>query len=195
MERLMVSADDNEAIVVILSKYVRIVDGINRDNKIREEAGSRLAAAEKQRQNCVAAFRIFDFDISQDSVFDAIKERIGENAWNRAIDVARPMEEMQESNPLPPPTVEENEEPTENHSIKDLVLSRLALGAVAGVRASEIRNFVQQSIGKIIHEKTVGMTLYRLQKEGLVRRDGHIWFLAETRVEAGNPGAGSAGAD
>ncbi len=74
--------------------------------------------------------------------------------------------------------------------IRDIVLDRLKAAGTKGDRATPIRKFIERVYGGNIHEKTVGMTLYRLAKDGLVRRHGRTWFLAEN---AGSPGADTPG--
>ena len=71
--------------------------------------------------------------------------------------------------------------------LSEVVLERLRAVGEKGMKAVEIRNFILATYHSQIHEKSVGMTLYRLQVAGEVRRDGHIWFLASP--EAKNPGA------
>jgi hypothetical protein len=77
--------------------------------------------------------------------------------------------------------------------IRDVVLERLEAAGGMGSKASAIREFYERAFGKTIHEKTVGMTLYRLQREGLVRREGHTWFLAPPKTETENPGGDTPG--
>jgi hypothetical protein len=62
--------------------------------------------------------------------------------------------------------------------IRDIVLDRLKEAGESGSKAAPIQAFIQATYGQAIHDKTVGMTLYRLQRENLVRREGHIWFYA-----------------
>ncbi|MCB1500992.1 MAG: hypothetical protein KDK07_14575 [Bauldia sp.] len=77
--------------------------------------------------------------------------------------------------------------------IKDIVLARLKDAGAAGSGATAIRKYIEQVYGEI-HRKTVGMTLYRLSKDGLVRRDGNTWFLAKPHeAETRNPGADTPG--
>lgn len=76
--------------------------------------------------------------------------------------------------------------------VADVILDRLRAAANSGAKAVDIRSFISQTYHVEIHEKTVGMTLYRLQKDGHVRRKGHTWFLASS--EAKNPGDGAPGA-
>ena len=75
--------------------------------------------------------------------------------------------------------------------IADIVLEQLRLAGNAGTKAADIRRYILNTYNADIHEKTVGMTLYRLQKEEKVRREGHTWFLAPQK--AGNPGGATPG--
>jgi hypothetical protein len=78
--------------------------------------------------------------------------------------------------------------------IADIVLERLKEAGEDGEKAAAIRRYILATYNADIHEKTVCMTLYRLQKDGEVRRDGHTWFLASI-PEAKDPGAEDAGAN
>jgi hypothetical protein len=78
-------------------------------------------------------------------------------------------------------------------TLRDVILERLKVAGSEGSKAAPIREFYERTFGKIIHEKTVGMTLYRLQNDGLVCREGHTWFLAPPKAETGNPGAETPG--
>ena len=55
-----------------------------------------------------------------------------------------------------------------------------------GSKAKPIQDYIEATYNTKIHDKTVGMTLYRLQKDDFVYRRGHTWFIAE---KAMNPGA------
>jgi hypothetical protein len=78
-------------------------------------------------------------------------------------------------------------------TLRDVILERLKVAGSEGSKAAPIGEFYERTFGRIIHEKTVGMTLYRLQKDGLVRHEGHTWFLAPPKAETGNPGADTPG--
>jgi hypothetical protein len=77
---------------------------------------------------------------------------------------------------------------TGRQTLRDVILERLRVAGAEGSKAAPIREFYERTFGKGIHEKTVGMTLYRLQNDGLVRHEGHTWFLAPPKAETGNPG-------
>jgi hypothetical protein len=69
----------------------------------------------------------------------------------------------------------------------DIIVDRLTVAGTDGSKAAEIRRFILNTYDADIHEKTVGMTLYRLQKDGVVRRDGHVWFLGPPEVDEPAP--------
>lgn len=85
--------------------------------------------------------------------------------------------------------------PVRRPPLREIVLEQLKITAPAERKAAELREYIERTYGEIIHEKTVGMTLYRLSKEGLVRRDGHNWFLGTVQAETGNPGVVAPGVD
>lgn len=80
--------------------------------------------------------------------------------------------------------------------IKAIVLDRLKTAGDKGSKAAPIRIHIERVYGGEIHEKTVGMTLYRLAQNGIVRREGQTWFLVEPKeAETGNPGAETPGSN
>jgi hypothetical protein len=78
-------------------------------------------------------------------------------------------------------------------TVREVILERLEVAGKSGSKASAIREFYERTFGRPIHEKTIGMTLYRLQLDGLVRHEGHTWFLAPPKAETGNPGGETPG--
>jgi hypothetical protein len=78
-------------------------------------------------------------------------------------------------------------------SVREIALERLELASEEGLKAADLREFIETTYAGEIHEKTVGMTLYRLLKDGLVRREGHKWFFVPQNAERKNPGAGTPG--
>jgi hypothetical protein len=79
--------------------------------------------------------------------------------------------------------------------VRIAVLKHLLNAGAAGAKAAAIREEYEREYGIILHEKTVGMTLYRLAKEGLARRKGHFWFSVHPpqRGETENPGGEAPG--
>lgn len=60
--------------------------------------------------------------------------------------------------------------------LREFLLGQLQQIGSTGGKAAGLRALYEQTFAKKIHEKTVGMTLYRLLKQGEVHRDGHTWF-------------------
>ncbi len=59
-----------------------------------------------------------------------------------------------------------------------------------------MREFIEKTYGETLHEKTVGMTLYRLSQDNLVHRDGHTWFFGPPPpAETENPGVAAPGSN
>lgn len=63
-----------------------------------------------------------------------------------------------------------------HQSIKALVLEAVRMAYPNPVRAADVRRDLA-SRGHIIHEKTVGMTLYRWSQKGRVRREDRDWYF------------------
>ena len=77
--------------------------------------------------------------------------------------------------------------------VRDAVLDRLRIMAPEGQKAAALRLHLDISHSMRLHEKTVGMTLYRLSQEGLVHRKGQTWFYGPQAgqslpASAENPG-------
>lgn len=75
-------------------------------------------------------------------------------------------------------------------SVTDFVLESAREAYPKPVRAAELRKELEQR-GLEVHEKTVGMTLYRWLKRGALRREKIDWyFIPEDQREKENPGSG-----
>lgn len=59
----------------------------------------------------------------------------------------------------------------------DIILDALSESFPKPLRSGELRQIIQERLGRPIHQKTPGMSLYRLAKAGKVRREGVNWFL------------------
>ena len=93
------------------------------------------------------------------------------------------------TSPQPSPSAQSTERPP----IREIALSRLALAGEKGALAADIRDFIKSNYPGDIHYKTVGMTLYRLLKDGLITRQGHTWFALPQSAEKANPGGETPG--
>ena len=85
--------------------------------------------------------------------------------------------------------------PFETMRISDRVTLYLAENQSRGIKAAEIRTYLKQAYAIETHEKTVGMTLYRLSQERppKVHRKGHTWFFGPPPAETENPGGETPG--
>jgi hypothetical protein len=69
--------------------------------------------------------------------------------------------------------------------ISDIILDRLkAAGFATGSKAAPIQDYIEETYSTQLHDKTVGMTLFRLARDGLVRRDGHTWYITPKGLDA-----------
>lgn len=82
--------------------------------------------------------------------------------------------------------------------IRDIILDQLKVAGESGLRSAIIQKYIETAYSAQIHDKTVGMTLYRLSKELLVHRFGQTWFYgppasSSLLVKPENPGVGTPG--
>jgi len=125
-----------------------------------EAAKAAKKAADAKYKECLAAARLFDFDLQKE--------------WTAYREAQPEMFDPQAEKPTVPEPMEP--EP-DQRTIKERVLDAARAAHPHPVRASGLRNLLEQQ-GVKTHEKTIGMTLYRLLKDGKVRRDGWDWFYA-----------------
>jgi hypothetical protein len=50
-----------------------------------------------------------------------------------------------------------------------------------------MRKEIEAKLGRKLHEKTIGMTLYRLSRKGLSKRDGLTWYPTAKAAESKTP--------
>lgn len=77
--------------------------------------------------------------------------------------------------------------------VRMIVLDRLGAALPNGLKAADIRRYIDDTYKSEVHDKTVGMTLYRLLKDGLARREGHTWFSVPPESKTKIPGVGAPG--
>jgi len=97
---------------------------------------------------------------------------------------------------LPSEAQAQTDAPRKRPPIKNIVLDRLREAGKEGSKSAPIRRYIERVYDDKVHEKTVGMTLYRLSKQGLVRREGQTWFFVPPEeAETENPGAATPGSE
>jgi hypothetical protein len=149
----------------------------------RADILSRLRRVESEIADCRATARLFQLDIEFPPDEQEAQAAAPEAADRQAKQLIERVDPLQER-----PTAR-------RQTLRDILLEQLKLAGETGSKAAPLREFFERTTGQIIHEKTVGMTLYRLLKDGLVHRTGHTWFFgpppAAAGVEMENPGASS----
>ncbi|TPJ30937.1 hypothetical protein [Mesorhizobium sp. B2-7-2] len=207
---------EKAAVFSILVRQVEAQEAKAAAEKQIAECTERAAEAQAIIANVRPALSVFGFDTSAPKLWDLVKAAIGNEAYLRAFRVARGEEERTQTvaagksgdeheyeetgdegetdeNEAEMENETDNIEESEAPKIKDVVIERLRQSGEQGARLSEIKEFVTAQ-GIPMHEKTVGMTLYRLSKDGLTRRAGRTWYyippaetegkiVAEGRVE------------
>jgi hypothetical protein len=154
----------SDPLVTILTRYKQLCTEHSsaQENVDRMQAHQRGLMA--QINDCFAAARVFGFDLVDEFQRES-KNTSGQPRLNMPDPVLTALFPM----PVPPVRGEV--------TIKDLVLDLAEKAYPAPVRASRLRHDLI-SRGHDIHEKTVGMTLYRLSQAGYVRRIGsRDWFF------------------
>ncbi|WP_435640724.1 hypothetical protein [Micavibrio aeruginosavorus] len=101
-------------------------------------------------QDCERAGHLFGFDVAKEAFTSQSQEN-----WNLSAPVK---------------TISQK-------TIKEGILEEAEKAYPKPVRASQLRKVLERRRGETLHEKTIGMTLYRLSKQSLVRRDGWDWYF------------------
>jgi hypothetical protein len=118
------------------------------------ESINQLQARQSQlvamAQDCHAAGRLFGFDV----VAESASHQSSQNTQIGAPQIA-----------------------ISHKSIKEEILEVAENVYPGPVRASSLQKYLEQKRGEELHDKTIGMTLYRLSKKGLMKREGWDWFF------------------
>jgi hypothetical protein len=136
--------------------------------KVLAEAKENKATADVQLKGCFDAANLFGFDLK----FEWDKRR--EQQRERQAQVAAAaMPSVEVGAGLAFKEVPLSSAPK---SIKDYAIDAAKQAWPNPIRVSILRQQLE-TIGIKTHQKTIGMTLYRLLKEGLLRRRGRDWFF------------------
>jgi hypothetical protein len=137
--------------------------------------------------DCVAAGRAFGLSVplpnwsnvlktSLDEEMQRVEKIVGWGPWEQ------PFEEIEKDQELLCQLFEKLDEwqfrPRRSEpipSLRRIVLERLQAAGQEGTTAADIRAHARAWVNVGFHQKTIGMTLYRLAKSGLARREGRIW--------------------
>ena len=188
--------DADEMAATVLDQKAR--DLISEREDLRQKL---LALIERDEEigrvvdDCVAGARALGFQIELPGLPRPEKERLLlSNYTNYRAQLRHALRTFLEAQKvrLASASADDGPEDASMPRISDIVLERLTAAGLDGAKSADIREFIETEYKKEIHEKTVGMTLYRLQVQGKVRRDGHVWFLV-SNPEPKNPGVAAPG--
>lgn len=211
--------DDKIGATALIVRILRIQTERTRADEARKAANARYSDFDSQWNKAREAFAAYGFNVADKDLWDQVKAALGQDNWNQAYDRAKaagpltqrtPDEEKKET---PPPAKAEEAEKEEEEeesaaeqsadehveseqtgaTARDIVLEELRKAGDAGRKAADLRQVITRAIGREIHEKTAGMTLYRLSRDKLVRRVGRTWFIVPPKAETVNPGVAAPG--
>ena len=132
----------------IIRKFIEIVDKYESNVVLLKQKEDEQKALVAAGENAIAAGNLFGFNVIE----EANKHRSADSRVNT---------------PMPMQT---------SKSIKLSILELAAASHPNPVRASTLKAQMESIRGEKLHDKTIGMTLYRLSKEGLMKRIGWDWF-------------------
>lgn len=157
----------------------------------------RDAQLNKKLTDLVAAGRVFDAVIAVPtdlSAYASLEALMKHMSALRANKEWKPGESMPVSKDEPGQKEDRGDaEISAPETIRDRVLAYLERAGNQGSKAAPIRKYLFDTYGQETHEKTVGMTLYRLLKDGAVKRTGHTWFFVPLVERDKNPGGETPG--
>lgn len=184
---------DVAAIEAILIRTVRAQDQRARAREEITAANERIASSSKIVDGAYQALKVFGFvEVPSENLWDQVREVIGQEKYGRAIAIGRGAQfpalltKMGDDRP-PSEAVSEGVgfgDSAEATVVKRSVPIRTAileyLGTVGdqGAKVAQVKKHLADAYGITVHEKTPGMTLYRLLKEGLVTKNGRTWIAA-----------------
>lgn len=187
----MLTELDKDAVFALLVRQIKAQNQRDESRAAMAKAQAELDAASETMAKLRSGFAIFGFE--GDQIWENIREAIGNERVSRAFEVAKEAtsgptskksDEACQSHPVSPEDNDHEYEPLDGEDesppskIREIVLERLRAAGAQGTKVGEIKKYIETQ-GIEMHDKTVGMTLYRLSKESLARRDGRVWFAVE----------------
>jgi hypothetical protein len=174
----MATPDQEAARAVVVRKFQEIAQAYD-ESLSRQKHHQEQAELEAQQQqsliavanDCHAAARVMGFDLI------AALASFNSSQANAVIHAAPPQQQIV----------------SQAKPISDLVLLMAELAYPEPVRAATLQAEIEKERGPL-HYKTIGMTLYRLSKQGLMRRKGQKdWFFVPPEERTKKPAVGAAG--
>jgi hypothetical protein len=190
-ETVAIADGDKQILLALALRYQGLWEQLDADLKEKKELEERIAATDKEANRVMAAATAFGLNPNLDGWFAPIREAVGREIFDKAMADAGYFVLWDDEPVLTLPQEEPKKPLLEaSASIRDLVLERLQIVGKTGAKTSDIRREIESLRKTRLHDKTIGMTLYRLSVDGLARREGRTWFFVP---EAKNPGSGVPG--
>jgi len=202
------NAVERAGLAAIFARWQAAALEFGHQSKIRDEASKKADQAMTSITACREACKAFGVDPENSELVNLAFEACGPEAA-RMFNESRPDHLPYWHLPPPPapdpqpdpdrlaaPSALETPPPPPLPRIRDVLLEYLELAhdlELGGTKAADMRGFIETKYATTIHEKTVGMTLYRLLKDEKVRRKGHLWFFVPQAAETKNPGVSAPG--
>lgn len=183
-----IDPDDRPAVVGLMARHYLAWHEKKRQQKIADDATAAVKVQADKIADIEAGLRGMGYDVSQDAVWKTLLNEVRDDLRQRLFGDDQPesapapavIEHQPESQPTPPaPKVPK---------VQDLLLERLQEAGEAGSKAAPMQQYIEDKYRIKLHDKTVGMTLYRMLTKGLVRRKGHTWFFVPPPAETKKPG-------
>lgn len=192
-----ISLDDHDtaAVVAILIRAVRIEDELERAEAQIAELNAKIAAGKAMRTKIVAALNIFGFNTAETGYWKRVRKSLGDPVYDNAVGIARETAPDHSDDSAKVKSSEQGKgaaamgrddlsQKANKATIPQAIMELLKIKSAEGAPISEIRDYLKAAHDLKVHEKSPGMTLFRLQKQGLVKRDGRKWFFVADRDES-----------
>ena len=149
-----------------ISRFREIVADWRRNDAILKRVQEEQTLLNGLAQQCYSTAALFNFDL--------VVEMAAEDAKAAAPDFAisgEPVAVTAGTAPPPPPM-----QASSARTVRDVIIEEGARAYPKSVRASDVRKLLTDR-GYKVHEKTAGMTLYRLSTKNIFRREKLDWFF------------------
>ena len=187
---------DVAAVIGMLARVIRIDEANKIDRAMIADLTKAVAERGVERAKYVTGIGAFGFDMAGNEVWVRVRSGIGDAAYDKAIAISKTSPKpalkmappVEDDDDASPPDGDSDDGPAEAErdvpKVRDAILDYLlSLPEGQGAQVPAIKNYLAQTFKIETHEKTPGMTLYRLSKDELVRRDGRTWFAVRHSPE------------
>jgi len=180
---------EREAVFALMVRVVEASRLQELANAALQHASTRSSEATDAIRNARQALKLFGFS-DEEKLWEDVRVALGDDKYRGSFIEAAHFtpytlekktstefsqgetqsgEEMLANVDVEPPSQ------TDDSNIKELVLRHLKDAGEGGILASTIKDSLKAQ-GIAMHDKTVGMNLWRLSQDNLSRREGRTWF-------------------